>query len=62
MLLTIWTTIATDSIALGMKHEIIRIGQIGIKFLLESVDTNGSMAISTRLSCLNRYDAILDII
>src|SRR5574341_1413512 len=28
-----------------MKNEIIRIGQIGIRFLLETVDTNGSVAI-----------------
>jgi quercetin dioxygenase-like cupin family protein len=27
-----------------MKSEIIRIGQIGIRFLLESADTNGSVA------------------
>ena len=27
-----------------MKHEIIRVGQIGIKFLLEAADTNGSVA------------------
>ena len=27
-----------------MKNEIIRIGQIGIRFLLESADTNGSVA------------------
>jgi quercetin dioxygenase-like cupin family protein len=27
-----------------MKNEIIRLGQIGIKFLLEAADTNGSMA------------------
>ena|SRR5215471_13528346 len=27
-----------------MKNEIIRIGQIGIKFLLEAADTNGSAA------------------
>lgn len=27
-----------------MKNEIIRVGQIGIRFLLESADTNGSVA------------------
>jgi quercetin dioxygenase-like cupin family protein len=27
-----------------MKNEIIRVGQIGIKFLLEAADTNGSVA------------------
>ena len=27
-----------------MKHEIIRVGQIGIRFLLEAADTNGSVA------------------
>ncbi len=27
-----------------MKHEIIRIGQIGIRFLLEAADTDGSVA------------------
>ena len=27
-----------------MKNEIIRIGQLGIKFLLEAADTNGSVA------------------
>src|SRR5207247_11445441 len=27
-----------------MKNEIIRIGQIGIRFLLESAETNGSVA------------------
>src|SRR5213079_185308 len=27
-----------------MKNEIIRVGQIGIHFLLESADTNGSVA------------------
>ena len=27
-----------------MKNEIIRVGQIGIKFLLETADTNGSVA------------------
>ena len=27
-----------------MKNEIIRIGQVGIKFLLEAADTNGSVA------------------
>lgn len=27
-----------------MKHEIIRIGQIGIRFLLEAAETNGSVA------------------
>jgi quercetin dioxygenase-like cupin family protein len=27
-----------------MKNEIIRIGQIGIRFLLEASDTNGSVA------------------
>jgi quercetin dioxygenase-like cupin family protein len=29
---------------ISMKNEIIRIGQIGIRFLLESADTNGSVA------------------
>jgi quercetin dioxygenase-like cupin family protein len=33
---------ATDFIT--MKNEIIRIGQLGIKFLLEAADTNGSVA------------------
>lgn len=28
-----------------MKNEIIRVGQIGIKFLLEAADTNGSLAV-----------------
>ena len=27
-----------------MKHDIIRIGQIGIRFLLDDADTNGSVA------------------
>jgi hypothetical protein len=27
-----------------MKHEIIRVGQNGIRFLLEAADTNGSVA------------------
>ena len=27
-----------------MKHEIIRVGQIGIRFLLDAADTNGSVA------------------
>ena len=27
-----------------MENEIIRVGQIGIRFLLESADTNGSVA------------------
>jgi hypothetical protein len=27
-----------------MKNEIIRVGQIGIRFLLEAADTNGSVA------------------
>src|SRR5215471_19277269 len=27
-----------------MKDQIIRVGQIGIRFLLEAADTNGSMA------------------
>ena len=27
-----------------MKHEIIHVGQIGIRFLLEAADTNGSVA------------------
>ena len=30
--------------AVTMKNEIIRIGQIGIRFLLESAETNGSLA------------------
>lgn len=29
---------------INMKNEIIRIGQLGIKFLLEGADTNGSVA------------------
>ena len=29
---------------MGMKNEIIRVGQIEIKFLLESADTNGAVA------------------
>jgi hypothetical protein len=28
----------------NMKNEIIRVGQLEIKFLLESADTNGSVA------------------
>ena len=28
-----------------MKNEIIRVGQIGIRFLLEAADTNGSVAL-----------------
>src|SRR5262252_5918861 len=27
-----------------MKNEIIRVGQVGIRFLLEAADTNGSVA------------------
>ena len=27
-----------------MKNEIIRVGQIGIRFLLEAADTNGALA------------------
>src|SRR5215831_1768156 len=27
-----------------MKNEIVRVGQIGIRFLLEAADTNGSVA------------------
>jgi hypothetical protein len=27
-----------------MKNEIIQVGQIGIRFLLESADTNGAVA------------------
>lgn len=30
--------------AINMKNEIIRLGQIGVRFLLEAADTNGSMA------------------
>jgi len=28
-----------------MKDEIIRVGEVGIRFLLEAADTNGSVAI-----------------
>ena len=33
-----------ESLSFRMKEETIRIGQIGINFLLEAADTNGSVA------------------
>jgi hypothetical protein len=44
-----------------MKNEIIRIGQIGIRFLLESAETNGSVAITAAVDELTRGSSTMSL-